>query len=156
MPVSLLRNLYYSLIHPYYLYCLPVFGATYHNHLDALRLLQKRAIRVICNAGFLDHTQPLFFNKSILKIDDLYKHSLGCYLYSNQDLLASYVYSHNYPTRNRDQFLAPIPRLRSTEQSVIYNAINIWNDIPDDIKACTTKQNFKYHYKKHLLSQHSP
>ena len=156
VPKDILRSIYFSIIQPYYIYCLPVFGATYNVHLRPLRLLQKRAIRLISNAGFYEHTDPLFYQNSILKVDDLYKHSLGCYMYSNQHLLASYVHSHDYLTRNRALYVPPVALLRSTEQSVILNAINVWNSIPADIKACRTKQNFKYKFKKLLLAQYSP
>ena len=156
VPKDILRNVYFGIIQPYYIYCLPVFGATYEVHLEPLRLLQKRAIRIISNASFYEHTEPLFYLNNILKVDDLYIHSLGCYMYNNQHLLTSYTHSHDYFTRNRAQYVPPIARLRSTEQSVILNAISVWNDIPADIKACRTKQNFKYKFKKHLLAQYSP
>ena len=35
------------------------------------------------------------------------------------------------------------------------NAVNIWNDVPDDIKACLTKASFKYNYKNYLLNQYN-
>ena len=104
-----------------------MFGATYDVHLEPLKLLQKRAIRIISNAGFYEHTDPLFYQNSILKVDDLYRHGLGCYMYRNQHLLSSYTHSHDYLTRNRAQYVPPFARLRSTEQSVILNAIRVWN-----------------------------
>lgn len=100
VPVSLLRNIYFSLIHPYYLYCLPVFGSAYGTHLEPLRVLQRRAIRLIGNTDLHDDLNPLFYTYDILKFDDLYKHSLGCFIYNVQDLLSSYVHSHSYYTRN--------------------------------------------------------
>ena len=154
VPSPCLRNLYFSLIHPYLLYCLPVFGATYAIHLQPLIILQKRAIRIISNAGFLDHTEPLFKLQKILKLQDLYKYSLACYFFKNQNLLNSFSQSHNYNTRNRDLFLPPHERLRSTSQSVIYNGIIVWNNIPDSIKACRTIGSFKYQFRNHLLSEY--
>ena len=156
IPASLLKNLYFSIIQPYFLYCLPIFWASYDIHLRPLKMLQKRAIRLISNAGYLDNTDPLFYANNILKLDHLYMHCLACYIYSNQGLLETYAPSHNYSTRNRGQFIPPVPRLRSTEQSVIFNAIKVWNDIPADIKACGSKQNFKMKYKKYLLSSIAP
>ena len=154
VPRSCLKNLFHSIIHPYYLYCLPIFGATYSVHLEPLRILQKRAIRIVSGAGFLDHTTPLFHNNKILKLDDLYKHRLGCFIYENQHLLGNHTRSHNYETRNRDSLLFPRERLRSSEQSVIYNCLRIWDSLPNDIKTCRTFSNFKYRYKNFLLNQY--
>ena len=156
VPVSCLKNLYYSIIHPYYLYCLSIFGATYDRHLEPLNKLQKRAIRVISGAGFLDHTDPLFYSNKILKVNDLYKQSIACYMYDHPNLLSAHAVTHNYNTRNRDRLVPPIEKLRSTEQSVIHKGIREWNEIPDNIKSCVTKQSFKYHYKNYLLAQYLP
>ena len=37
--------------------------------------------------------------------EDLYKHSLACYIYSNQHILNAYEKPHHYPTRNRDLYI---------------------------------------------------
>ena len=79
IPNSCLRNLYFNLIHPYLIYCLPIFGATYNNHLQPLILLQKRAIRTISRAGYFDRTELLFKFHKILKFQDLYNISYTSY-----------------------------------------------------------------------------
>ena len=155
IPYSCLRNLYFNLIHPYLIYCLPIFGATYNNHLQPLILLQKRAIRTISRAGYFDSSEPLFKSHKILKFQDLYKHSLACYVFKHPDLINSFSRTHDHNTRNRNLLLPPLERLRSTNQSVIFNSITIWNDIPDDIKVCTTLDNFKFRFRKYLLEQYA-
>ena len=155
IPNSCLRNLYFNLIHPYMIYCLPIFGATYDNHLQPLILLQKRAIRTISRAGYFDNTEPLFKARQILKFKDLYKHSTACYIFKNQNLLNSFARAHDHNTRNRNLLLPPLERLRSTNQSVIFNGVSIWNNIPENIKLCRTLNNFKYKYRKYLLDQYS-
>ena len=154
VPKKLLRNIYFSLVQPYFLYCLPVFASTYQVHLNPLIKLQKTAIRAINVAGFNDHTNPLFLNSKILKLQDQYKHSLGCYMYDNQYLLNEYSRNHNYSTRNRDLPLVPFARLRTTEQSVIRNAIAEWDKIPINIRGSRNKNIFKFHYKTFLLNQY--
>ena len=155
VPTSCLKSIYYSIIHQYILYCLPIFGATYNCHLELLFLAQKRAVRTISRAEYNAHTDPLFFSNKILKLNDLYKHCIASYVYSNQHLLDVHVNNHNYFTRNNNYLQAPRVRLRSCEQSIIYNAVNIWNEVPDDIKACLTKASFKYNYKNYLLNQYN-
>ena len=154
VPQSLLRNIYFSIVQPYFLYCLPVFAATYHVHLDPLVKLQKRAIRAISLAGYIDHTDPLFHRCKILKLDDQFKHSLACYLYKNQSLLTEHSRNHPHFTRNRDAPLAPFARLRSTEQSVIRNALVTWDTVPSNIKSCRTYDSFKFKYKNFLLNRY--
>ena len=150
----MLRSLYFSLIHPYILYCLPLYAATSETHITPLKLLQKRAIRIISGAGYLEHTEPLFFENKILKIQDQYKHSLACYVYKHPEILSNHQRNHNYQTRFRDQFLPPFERLCITQQSVIFNAIKLWNEIPQNIRERQSINGFKYHYKNFLLDQY--
>ena len=155
VPKCVLRTLYFGLIHPYYQYCLPIFAATYNNHLEPLILLQKKAIRIISGARYLDHTEPLYAENKILKLRDLYKFNLGCYAYKNPSILANFQRSHTYNTRSRNLLLPPMERLRSSQQSVVSNTIRNWNDIPSTIQQSISIASFKYQYKTYLLSQYN-
>ena len=53
----------------------------YHSHLHKLRLLQKKAIRIISNTANLAHSSKLFLNLKLLKLDDIMKFQLGTYMY---------------------------------------------------------------------------
>ena len=55
-----LYTLYCSLFLPYLNYCAEIWGNTYITNLNTLILKQKRVIRIICKAGFKDHTNPLY------------------------------------------------------------------------------------------------
>ena len=57
-----LKSLYYGLIHPHFLYCLPIFSCNSQKNLKLLALLQKRCIPIISKAKFNAHTEKLFFN----------------------------------------------------------------------------------------------
>ena len=46
-PRDILRTIYYSLIHPYLLYCCNVWGSTFPSHLHRVRVLQNKALRVL-------------------------------------------------------------------------------------------------------------
>ena len=155
VPKRCLKNIYYSIVHQYILYCLPIFGATYDCHLEPLRIAQKRSIRIINNADFYAHTDPLFFSNRILKVDDLYKHSIACYAYNNQQLLEAYRNPHFYHTRSNNNFVTPFCRLRTTEQSFIYNVVRIWNTVPENIKSCRSEASFRLKFKNYLLNQYN-
>ena len=74
--LSCLKQLYYSLIYPYLVYCSNIWGGTYSTHLKPLTVLQKRAIRLISKSPVLAHTTPLFQRHKILKLCDIYKINL--------------------------------------------------------------------------------
>ena len=146
VPRNLLRTIYFTIVHPYFIYCLPIFASTYATHLNPLIIMQKKAIRIISGAGYLDHTNSLFYSNKILKIPDLNKYQLGCYAYNNPDILNQHIRTHNYNTRNRNDLMPTFQRLRVSEQSVIHNTITNWNEIPLNVKASPSINSFKYHY----------
>ena len=154
VPLSGLRCIYFSIIHPYISYCLPIFGSIYAVHLNPLKILQNRAIRIITGGGYYDNLNRLYKTANILRIDDLFKFSLACYACKNLDQLNHFTKSHRYPVRNSADLRPPMARLRSTEQSVLYNTINLWNELPLDLKNSRSYNSFKYNYKKLLLNQY--
>ena len=88
IPIIHLFTLYYSLILSHLQYCTLLWANTYSTCLNKLRILQKKAIRIITQSHYLAHTDPLFSKLKLLKLDDLYKHQLGIYMYkSTKDLL---------------------------------------------------------------------
>ena len=155
LPRSSLKSIYYALIHPYIEYCLPIYGGTYEVHLNPLFVLQKSALRAINNAGYYDETNILFYNSKILKLHDLYKLDLAVYLYKHPELRDAHRRNHSYPTRFSSELLPPMERLRSSSQSVIYNAINIWNSLPSDLQNSTSLDIFKTRYKELLFAQYA-
>ena len=65
--------LFCSLILPYLSYACEIWGNTYKSQLHTLMLLQKKAIRNIAKASYLDHTHPLFVQYKCLKFLDIVK-----------------------------------------------------------------------------------
>ena len=68
-----LYMLYCSLILPYLSYACEIWGNTYKSPLNTLMLLQKKAIRNVAKASYLDHTHPLFVQHNCLKFLDIVK-----------------------------------------------------------------------------------
>ena len=149
-----LKQAYHSLIGPYLSYCVCVFGNTYQTYINRLFILQKRAVRLISNASFLEHTDPLFFSNQILKIHDLFKLNIGLYMYDRWQS-GAYDRTHSYNTRNRNDLIPNRARLSVTLNSISVIGPNIWNGIPQNIQNLQSKNSFKYQYKKYLLSSYS-
>ena len=157
VPKSCLLTIYYSFIYPYLIYCLPIWGSTGASLLKPLVILQKRAVRIINLASYLDHTEPLFYNCKILKLEDLYFFSLAIYAYKNINYLDNFSRNHTYNTRNQNDLLPPFERLSRSQQSVFFNAIKVWNSLSVHLKNSPNIFSFKRHLKNMLLSKyHDP
>ena len=67
--------LYNALVLPYLNYCLQIWGSSYVSKFSRLITLQKKIIRIIDHAYYLEHTSPIFKKYQILKFPDLVKAS---------------------------------------------------------------------------------
>ena len=83
-----LHTLYQSLVEPHMSYCCEIWGSTYQSRLKTLFLLQKKAIRIIYNLNYHDHTSVFFHSSKILKLHDLvtYKTTIVLYKANNHSL----------------------------------------------------------------------
>ena len=61
-------DLYCTLILPYLSYCSMVLENTYTTNLIPLYLKQIKAIRIVCNLKYGDHTPELFYDTNLLTI----------------------------------------------------------------------------------------
>ena len=55
-----LHILYCSLVLPYLSYCCEVSDDIHKTKLNKIRIIQKKAIRIMCKAGYREHSEPLF------------------------------------------------------------------------------------------------
>ena len=151
MPSKVLKQLYYNLIYSHLNYNICCYASTYDSHLNKLYLLQKRVIRIIHNASFLAHTDPLFFNSGILKVYDIYKLNIGLYMFDH-NASPQFIRPHDYLTRGHNNPLPPFARVTLTQNAISVVGPNTWRSIPEYIRNSPSRNSFKFQYKKFLLS----
>ena len=129
--------LYNSLIVSYINYGLLLWEI----HCHKLELLQKRALRLMTNSSYLEHTTPLRMKHGLLNVRDMYKRKLLKFYYKlSYDLLPPYF--NNYidiieqkPPRDlRFQFIyAPLVKCVYAESSLHFQLIKLINSLK---KSC--------------------
>ena len=68
-PLDVLKTLYKSLVLSYINYGLLLWGI----EVKKLESIQKRAIRLITGSNYVAHTEPLFIQLCVLKVQDIFK-----------------------------------------------------------------------------------
>ena len=58
-----------------------IWGTADKTIIKPLILLQKKSIRIICKADFFDHTDPLFKETKLLKIEQIFKLNCAQFIY---------------------------------------------------------------------------
>ena len=77
LPYNTLKNLYYALVHSHLSYAIIAWENADRTITLKTMTLQKRAIRTINKSSYNSHTEPLFSQSQILKLEDLYQHQLN-------------------------------------------------------------------------------
>jgi len=165
LPTFILPSLYSTLVLPYIQYCNIIWAKNYHTRLSPLFLLQKRAIRIINNAGFYDHTAPLFKKTKQLTIYDINKLQIGNFMYklthinstmpTNFNHLINFrsnIHEHNTRGRSKLNTIQHRTIIRSFSISVAGPAL--WNSLTPSLQSSISDNSFKNKYKKMLLQSY--
>ena len=89
-PQHILRTIYNSLIHPHFIYGLYLWGLKCRR----IKVLQKKAVRILAFKPYISHSTPIFKTLQILKIEDLYTVQLYKLYYKlRNNLLPSYFHT---------------------------------------------------------------
>jgi hypothetical protein len=112
------------------------------NKLKQIEKKQKEAIRVICNAGYREHTAPLFARLKILPIDQLIELSVMKFMHSFYHNLLPFSFNEMWLTnrnrqperelRNADQLYIPPHRFATLKRLPLFNFPTVWNAAGND------------------------
>ena len=155
-PTDILKSLYYSLVYPYLTYCNIIWCGAANTQLDPLIKLQKKAVRIICKVGYIDHTVPLFEDLKLLQVKEIFNLNCAKFVYQCHHInVYSHFFNqikrngdyHRYETRSRNLLRRPVSRLNQFDNSFLSNGTIIWNKIPELLKKASTLYRFKINVK---------
>ena len=133
-------SLYYSFIYPYLTYCNLVWGTACVTHLDKLKFMQKKAVRIIAGVrpGYREHTDPIFKQLKLLKFYDInifltarfmFKVYNGSIIEILQQLFVKNNEIHSYSTRQSSEYHYPSAHTELAKRNIRFHGAKIWNDI---------------------------
>jgi hypothetical protein len=162
-----MKSVYYALFHCNLIYCIPIWSSTANSNIKHILTLQKKAIRLIVNANYNAHTEPLFKTLEILPINYLISYfNLQFMQHYNQGFLPE-VFDNVWLTnatrcredfmmalRNRENLNIPHARLQSSMIQPFINLPRLWSQLEDeDIKITRNKPEFNLKLKKYFLNK---
>ena len=159
MPFAQRLSLYYSLIYPHLIYGVVVWGRASSGGEERMKRLQRRAFRAISGGNLIN---PLRVTQ-LLNIVSIYKYFTAVKVYQVMieqkhlyfyNKIISFQTQHDHNTRfQADMCLVPpLFRLTQCQNSFLYRCIDIWNEIPFNIRNCGSLKRFKILWKNHLTS----
>ena len=160
---DVLLMLYNTMILPYLSYCNIVWANNNYTRLAPLIKLQKRATRVVCKARYREHTDPLFRQYNILKLQDINKLQITTFMYKYYYKLLPHLFDgyfnlnssvHFHYTRSCNAFHMPPVRIGIRKKSIVFTGPYLWNQVNESIRNSCSIASFKFNYKKYLIAQY--
>ena len=109
------------------------------------------------NAQSRSHSDPLFYESKILKLQDLFHFQTGQFMYklNAKELPHAFIEMftknssiHNYPTRQSNRFHLPLTRTLLAHKTVSFYGPQYWNSLSRDIISSPSLNCFKSKLKK--------
>ena len=165
IPKSAIMHIYNSLVLPHLNYGVLAWGKSIH--INNITKIQKRIVRMISNANYNAHSEPLFKKLSILKMEDIRKlNELKFFYKCKTNLLPEYfstflqsnfMINTRYLTRNRLQLSVPVHRHHFFRTGLRYYIVQTINNCPPSIVNKVTTHSIKsvsLHYKNFLIDSY--
>ena len=161
MDKATLKNLYFTFVYPYLIYCFEVWGNDCDTHLEPIIKIQKRCIRTITFSCYFEQTEQLFKELEILNFKKLviqrillmmFKYSLGIVHKPKTLLFTRNDEVHHHNTRHSSLLHPIFGRTEATYKTFRSQAILIWNYISKLISINVTITCFKKTSLKYLLT----
>ena len=157
-----LRSLYFAFIHSHLNYCPNILSTNSQQNFNRIKLIQKKAIRIVTNSDYTAHTYPLFAQLQILPYEHIIKQAKLLFMHSvvhnYSPLSFSNIWTRNSVNqghrqlRNADDFMLPQPRTELFKKSLLYTLPLEWNKM-DENKLNPNRTSFKTAIKYKLLNE---
>ena len=158
---TMLRTLYCCFVLPYFNYCIEAWGSAAKDTLRPLVVLQKKAIRLVHKASFLEHTNPLFLESKALKLPDLYTFKVAQIMYrAKSHTLPGHIQNLfvdrdiKYDLRGNRIFRKNYARTDLKCKCISFHGLKIWDSIPATIRESGSLLTFKAKFKSMVLNDY--
>ena len=89
-----------------------------------------------------------------MKLDDMYKQQVLCYMFKSCLARDKNSNIHDYPTRIRNNLVIPRFHRAKTQATIFYRGVILWNDLDLEMRSKRDVKCFKNSLKKKLILQY--
>ena len=122
-----------SLAYPHFLYGAVIWGGTYNTYLDNLFITQKKLLRVMSKSHRYAHTDPLFKQFNLLKLNDIITLQTQLFVYKSlhvNKIESDFKFAHSSQTRRQDCLQLPLCRTSHCQRYLPYRGAKYWTQLP--------------------------
>jgi hypothetical protein len=157
MCFTLLKRLYYALVHSNIVYLLPIWGNAPQTYLNCLQTLQNKIVKIIKFLPFDSPTDSLY-STDFLSIKQQFKYEsiLLIYRMSHGLLKSGFQFVTNFAvtgriTRSSTNLRLPHFLTASAQNTIFYKGLDLYNALPPQLKSSLIAY-FKRGLKLYILA----
>ncbi len=161
LTLNSLKTLYQSLIKPYIIYCIEVWGHTFTTITKPILLLQKKAMQLINKVGYNHPTNQSFINANELKFKEVVDFKTAQLMFKiNNNLLLDCIQKmfnlrqSHYNLRGMCIYSKSKIRTNIKLRCTTVTAVNLWNTLENNLKTCSTITSFKTILKNKMINSY--
>ena len=161
-----LKMLYNSFILLQLMYCNIIWGGANNSTLQKLKIMQKRAVRIISHSPNRQSSKPIFKNLNILTLADLHRLQVLLFVYKVKNNLLPLACSHHvkmldasnaestHNLRNKSEFIEIPFKTKSRENYIGISGTKMWNSLPGNLKVLNSVFIFKREVANYFTAQY--
>ena len=144
LPLNVLRIIYNSLILPHLNYGILLWGHQ-AKQTKQIQVIQKRAVRILTGSKYNSHTEPLFKQINLLKVNDICKlNEINLYYKLVHKQQPQYFNSftheansdiHGHNTRSRNELHFPKTKHDFAKINLRYRILQTINELPETVTS---------------------
>ncbi len=140
-------------------YCNEIWGNNYASNVKCLCIIQRKALRLICNADRLAHTTELFKELYILKFPEFVQYKTAILMFHLfhgtwpthlQNIFI--IYSTTRCTRRINTFVMVQARTNIKAMCLSVSGVQLWNSLSNNSRICNSVIILKKNLKKYFIS----
>ena len=128
--ISFRKSLYSALVESHIRYMIPIYGGSFTSTIDPLPRLQKKAIRLVCNARRDQHSRPLFEITSVSSFIKLYSTCLCAMMSSEMEVMSRPAHRHDTRFARYHKLSIPITKTSVSYKSARVYYVKLYNSFP--------------------------
>ena len=133
-----------------------VWGNTYKTNLYSLFIKQKKAIRIVCHAKYLDHTSSLFHKLRLLKSPDIVHFNTCIFMYKAfHNLLPPSIqiyFSRSFSKKYYFNFHVHFAKMQRKKFSISRIGVSFWNALDTKVKLSSSLSSVKIALKNSIIN----
>ena len=160
LPKDAILSLYYSFIYPYLTYCNLIWGNACATHLERLKMLQKKVVRIIAGVKPREHTDPIFKQYKLLTMNGINMFLTARFMFKIHHGLIIDTFLgffkrnreiHSYQTRQSSEYHLPCVHTELAKRNIRFHGVKNWNKlIRDGVTSDCSEAVFKNTLKQLL------